>query len=109
MTTFDDRERAFESKFAHDAEMQFRAEARAVMMLSLWAGHALGMSGDETVAHSKALIADWIATGGKDPVFGRIAKEMTDSGAATEPAAVAAKFAECLTRAKAELHDSDAD
>ena len=37
MTTFDDRENAFEAKFAHDSEMQFRAEARRNKLLGLWA------------------------------------------------------------------------
>ena len=37
MTTFDDREKAFETKFAHDSEMQFRAEARRNKLLGLWA------------------------------------------------------------------------
>ena len=37
MTTFDDREHAFEAKFAHDAEMVFRAEARRNKLVGLWA------------------------------------------------------------------------
>ena len=47
MSTFDDRENAFESKFAHDAQMQFRAEARRNRLLGLWAAEKLGKSGDE--------------------------------------------------------------
>ena len=47
MTTFDDRETAFESKFAHDADMQFRAEARRNKLAGLWAAGLLGKSGDE--------------------------------------------------------------
>ena len=43
MTTFDDRANAFESKFAHDAEMQFRAEARCNKLTGLWAAEILGI------------------------------------------------------------------
>ena len=42
MSTFDDRENAFENKFAHDAEMQFKAEARRNRLLGLWAAELLG-------------------------------------------------------------------
>ena len=47
MSGFTDRERAFESKFAHDTEMQFRAEARRNKLLGLWAAELMGKSGDE--------------------------------------------------------------
>ncbi|HEV8036085.1 DUF1476 domain-containing protein, partial [Yoonia sp.] len=47
MTTFDDRENAFENKFAHDAEMQFKAEARGNKLLGLWAAELMGKTGDE--------------------------------------------------------------
>ena len=45
MTTFNDREKGFENKFAHDAEMQFRAHARTNKMLGLWAASLLGKTG----------------------------------------------------------------
>ena len=50
MTTFDDRENAFENKFAHDAEMQFKAEARRNKLLGLWAADLMGKSGDDAAA-----------------------------------------------------------
>ncbi len=52
MSTFDDRERAFESKFAHDTEMQFRAEARRNKLVGLWAAGLLGKSGDEAAEYA---------------------------------------------------------
>ena len=42
MSTFDDRENAFENKFAHDAEMQFKADARHNKLLGLWAAKMMG-------------------------------------------------------------------
>ena len=50
MTTFDDRERAFETKFAHDADMQFRAEARRNKLTGLWAAELMGKTGDDAAA-----------------------------------------------------------
>ncbi len=45
MTTFDDRENAYENKFAHDAELQFKADARCNKMLGVWAADLLGRTG----------------------------------------------------------------
>ena len=46
MTTFDNREQAFESKFAHDEELDFKAKARRNRQLGLWAGELMGLEGD---------------------------------------------------------------
>ena len=54
MSTFDERESAFENKFAHDAEMQFKAEARRNKLLGLWAAELLGKSGDDAESSSHA-------------------------------------------------------
>jgi hypothetical protein len=47
MTTFDDRQKGFEKKFAHDAELKFKAESRRNKMLAEWAGAKLGLSAAE--------------------------------------------------------------
>ena len=47
MASFEDRENAFENKYAHDAEMQFKAEARRNKLLGLWAAELMGKSGDD--------------------------------------------------------------
>ncbi len=67
MTTFDDRENAFENKFAHDAEMQFRAEARRNKLVGLWAAGLLGKSGDDAAAYAKEVVlADFEEAGHED-------------------------------------------
>ena len=50
MSSVTDRETAFESKFAHDAEMQFKAEARRNKLLGLWAADLMGKTGDDARA-----------------------------------------------------------
>ena len=64
MTTFNDREKGFENKFAHDAEMQFRAHARSNKMLGLWAASLLGKTGADAEAYAmEVLKADFAEIG----------------------------------------------
>ena len=56
MTSFDDREIAFEAKFAHDAEMQFKAEARRNKLLGLWAADLMGRTGDAAMDYAREVI-----------------------------------------------------
>ncbi len=46
MTTFEDREKGFERKFAHDEELKFRATARRNRLIGLWAAEKMGLTGD---------------------------------------------------------------
>ena len=100
MTTFDDREHAFEAKFAHDEEMNFKAEARANKMLGLWAAEMLGKSGDDAEEYAKTVvIADFEEAGHEDVVR----KVAGDLGELSSPEDIRAKRAECLVEAKAQL------
>jgi hypothetical protein len=75
MTTFDDREDKFEKKFAHDAELRFKAEARRNKLLGLWAAELLGKTGDDAQAYAKEVIkADFEEAGDQD-VFRKIRKD----------------------------------
>lgn len=65
MTTFDNREQAFEAKFAHDEEMQFKAEARCNKMLGLWAAAKMGKSGEQAETYAHTLVTASIE--GSDP------------------------------------------
>ncbi|ROU04317.1 DUF1476 domain-containing protein [Histidinibacterium lentulum] len=100
MSTFDDREHAFEAKFAHDAEMQFKAEARRNKLVGLWAAGLLGKSGDEAQAYAMEVVkADFEEAGHEDVV-----RKLTgDLGDRATDAEIRAKMAECLTEAKAQL------
>lgn len=69
MTSFDEREKGFERKFAHDEELAFKANALRNKMLGLWAAEKLGISGDEATKYAKDLIlADFEAEGDRDVV-----------------------------------------
>jgi hypothetical protein len=100
MTTFDDRERAFESKFAHDSEMQFKAEARRNKLLGLWAAGLMGLTGEEAEAYAKSVVlADFEEPGPEDV----IRKVAGDLGARSSAEAVRAKLMELAPVAKAQL------
>lgn len=69
MDNFKERERSFESKFAHDAEMQFRVFARRNKLVGLWAAELLGRTGEEAQAYAAEIVrADFEEAGHEDVV-----------------------------------------
>lgn len=100
MSTFDDRESAFENKFAHDEEMKFKAEARANKLVGLWAAELLGKSGDEAEAYAKEVILADFEEAGHEDVYRKL---FADVGHLTDEATIRAKMAECAATAKAQL------
>lgn len=80
MTTFDQREDAFEKKFAHDEELRFKAEARRNKLLGLWAAEKLGLSGDKADEYAKEVVrADFDEPGDED-VFRKIRGDFDNAG-----------------------------
>ena len=80
MTTFDKREGAFENKFAQDADLQFKAEARRNKLLGLWAGGLLGMTGAAAEAYAKDVIAADFEKAGDSDVFAKIRRDFDAAG-----------------------------
>lgn len=72
MSTFDKREEGFEKKFAHDAELRFKAEARRDRLLGVWAAELMGLSGAEAEAYSKDLVREDLKEAGDDDVFRKL-------------------------------------
>ncbi|MCC5967261.1 MAG: DUF1476 domain-containing protein [Natronohydrobacter sp.] len=102
MTTFQDRERAFENKYAHDQEMVFKAVARRNKKLGLWAAGLLGKTGADIEAYAMEVIrADFEEAGHEDVVR----KLLADLAGVADEATIRAKMAELLTEAKAELSE----
>ncbi|MBK0328372.1 DUF1476 domain-containing protein [Rhodobacteraceae bacterium F11138] len=100
MTTFEDRENAFEAKFAHDEEMQFKAEARRNKLTGLWAAQMLGMTGDEAESYAKTVVlADFEEAGHEDVVR----KVAADLGSKSTPEEIRAKMEELMQEAKSQL------
>lgn len=100
MSTFDDRESAFENKFAHDEEMQFKAEARRNKLTGLWAAELLGKSGADADAYAKSVvIADFEEAGSEDVVR----KLVADLGSKADADTIRAKLAEYMAIAKGQI------
>ncbi|MEM9710235.1 MAG: DUF1476 domain-containing protein [Pseudomonadota bacterium] len=100
MSTFDDRENAFESKFAHDAEMQFRAEARRNKLLGLWAAELLGKTGDAADEYAKEVVKSDFEEAGHEDVVRKVSGDLGDKASADE---IRAKMDELMAVAKGQL------
>ena len=100
MSTFDDRENAFENKFAHDAEMQFKAEARRNKLLGLWAADLLGKSGDDAAEYAKEVIKSDFEEAGHEDVYRKVAGDL---GSKSDEATIRAQMAALMIEAKAQL------
>lgn len=100
MTSFDDRQRAFESKFAHDAELQFRVGARRNKLLGLWAADLLGKTGDAAAAYAVEVVKSDFEEAGDDDVLRKVAGDL--AGRASE-AEVRTKMDALLIEAKEQI------
>jgi hypothetical protein len=100
MTSFDDRENAFEAKFAHDADMQFRAEARRNKLLGLWAAGLMGKTGDEAAEYAASVVAADFEEAGHEDVVRKLAADLGSLASADD---IRAKLAELAPVAKAQL------
>ncbi len=102
MSTFHDRERAFENKFAHDAEMQFKAVARRNKRLGLWAAGLLGKTGAEAEAYAMEVIRVDFEEAGPENVYRKVAQDLGDR---SDEATIRGKMDALLAQAKAELFE----
>jgi hypothetical protein len=100
MTTFDDRESAFENKFAHDEEMKVRAEARRNKLLGLWAAELLGKTGDDAQAYAIDVVKADFEEAGHEDVVRKVAGDLGDIADADT---IRAKMNELLKIAKEQL------
>ena len=100
MSTFDNREQAFEAKFAHDAEMQFRAEARCNKLTGLWAAELLGKTGQDAIDYAMSVVAADFEEPGNEDVVRKLAADLEGHVTADE---IRAKLAENLPVAKSQL------
>lgn len=84
MTQFDDRERAFETKYAHDEEMKFRVIARRNKLLGEWAARKLGLSQEETDSYAKDVIRADFEEAGDGDVIRKVLGDLTAAGIETD-------------------------
>ena len=80
MSGFDDRENAFENKFAHDQELEFKAVARRNKLLGLWAAELMGLTGDDAEAYGKDVVKADFEEVGHDDVVRKVLADFTEKG-----------------------------
>jgi len=106
MTTFDDRERAFEAKFAHDSDMAFRVTARRNKLVGQWAATQMGLTPEETDAYAKAVVqADFEETG-DDDVIRKVLGDLLAAGVNSDEAAVRGALTAQTIEARRQLMES---
>jgi hypothetical protein len=100
MADLKDREHAFENKFAHDAEMQFKAEARRNRLLGLWAAEKLGKTDDAADEYAKEVVRSDFEEAGDEDVYRKVSGDLGDKASEAE---IRAKMKELMAVAKSQL------
>jgi len=80
MASFEDREKGFERKFAHDEELKFKATARRNRLLGLWAAAQMGITGDDAQAYAREVIKADLEEPGEEDVFRKIRRDFDAKG-----------------------------
>ena len=97
MSKFDERQRSFESKFAHDEDLKFKVTARRNKLVGVWAAELLGKTGEDAEAYAKEVVrADFEEAGDEDVVR----KLRADLGDKVDEPTIRAKLDEMLLIAK---------
>ena len=99
MSNFGEREKGFEKKFAHDADLRFKAESRRNKMLGEWAAGLMGITGTGVEDYVKAVRKADLQEKGDDDVLRKVVKDLTDKGVKVSQAEVTKKMGEFLAAA----------
>ena len=84
MSSFDDREKSFEKKFAHDEELQFKVSARRNKYLGQWASQILGYNSDQEKEYIQSVIKADFAEAGDEDVFRKVKADLKDHNISDE-------------------------
>jgi len=106
MTSFDDRERSFEAKFARDEEMAFRITARRNRLLGQWAAAEMRLTREEADAYATALVHADLEGGGDDDVVRKLVGDMTAAGLDHDEATVRRALARQMIEARRQLMEA---
>ena len=106
MTTFDNREKAYEAKFALDQDLKFKAESRRNKMLAEWAAAKLGITGTALEDYVKAVRKADLAEKGDEDVFRKVKQDFVDKGVAITDAEIRAAMGEFLGTAVKDIEAS---
>jgi len=100
MSGFDDRKKGQEAKFAHDAELRFKAEARRNKLLGLWAAEQMGLSEEHAKEYATEVVAADFAEAGDEDVFRKVAADLKAKGTSVSEDMIRQKMAELVAVAR---------
>jgi hypothetical protein len=103
MTNFEDREKGFERKFAHDEELKFKATARRNRLLGLWAAEQMGITGDAAQAYAREVIKADLAEPGEEDVFRKIRSDFDAKGVSQSDHQIRRKMADLMGEAVGQI------
>lgn len=103
MTTFDDRERGEEAKYAMDEATNFKVFARRNKLLGLWAADLMGMTGDDADAYAKTVVLSDLEEAGDDDVFRKVRDDFDKAGVDRTDARIREQMAEFLPVAREQI------
>jgi hypothetical protein len=106
MTTFDDRERAFETKFARDEELAFRIVARRNRLLGQWAAGLMKLTPEEADAYAKTVVHADLEEAGDEDVLRKLVGDLTAAGIEIDDAAVRRALDEQTVEARRQLMEA---
>ena len=105
MTSFDDRKDKYEKKFAHDAALRFKAEARRNKLLGIWAAGLMGKSEEEAEAYAKEVIKADLEEAGDEDVFRKIRGDFDAAGVDQSDHQIRREMEECMAEAMRQLEE----
>jgi len=106
MTTFDKREDGFEKKFAHDEELQFKANARRNKLLGLWAAGKMGLSGVDADVYAKDVVMSDFEEAGDHDIFRKIRKDFDAKKIAASDQEIRSIMADLMAKAVEQIKAS---
>jgi hypothetical protein len=106
MTTFDEREKGYEKKFALDQDLKFKAEARRNKLLAEWAAEKLGISAEGVADYARAIVRADLQEKGDDDVFRKLQKDFAEAGVSVDDQDIRSKMSEFLAQAVTDIEGS---
>jgi hypothetical protein len=103
MSSFDDRKKGQEAKFALDAELRFKAEARRNKLLGIWAAELMGMSGDEAKNYAAEVVAADFEEAGDEDVFRKVTADVKAKGLSISETQIREKMLQLTEVARAQV------
>jgi len=100
MSGFDDRRKGQEGKFAHDAELRFKAEARRNKLLGLWAAEHMGLSEEHAKEYAAEVVASDFEEAGDEDVFRKIQGDLKAKGSSVSDDMIRKKMVELVQTAR---------